>query len=64
MLTKKNWTAKDYRNEAEEFVACYGNDYCWDEFVYEYCKDFDHAKLNAPNGDKLMGAIMDVVEEA
>lgn len=56
-MAKRNWTAKDYSDEAREFVSCYGPDYCWDEFVYEYCKDFSHSKLKKPDADLLMAAI-------
>lgn len=58
---KRSWTEKDYTNEAAEFVACYGADYCWDEFVYEYCNSWEHKTLKAPDGDLLHNAIMRAV---
>lgn len=61
---KKSWTAKDYSDEAAEFVACYGKGYCWDEFVYEYCSGFQHSKLKRPDGDLLMAAIRKAEQEA
>jgi hypothetical protein len=61
---KKSWTAKDYSDEAAEFVACYGKGYCWDEFVYEYCSTFEHSKLKKPNGDLLMTAIHKAEQKA
>lgn len=60
---KKTWTEKDYAAEAAEFVACYGKDYCWDEFVYEYCKDFDSDEFKRPDGDLLRNAIYAACQE-
>jgi len=57
MAKKTSWTDQDYKSEAEEFVACYGNDHCWDEFVEEYCRDWEHSQLRAPDPDMLRAAI-------
>ena len=58
-VTKKSWSAQDYVNEAREFVACYGRDYCWEEFVYEYIDTWDSrlAGLPPPDGELLLSAI-------
>jgi hypothetical protein len=63
MARKRNWTKQEYLTEAREFVACYGSDYCWDEFVYEYCSTWEHESLNAPDGDELFEAIMKAQRE-
>ena len=63
MARKRDWSSAEYLSEAREFVACYGDDNCWDEFVYEYCKDFTHNELKRPDGDLLMGAINRALRE-
>ena len=59
MATKKKiWTQTDYDNEAREFVACYGRDYDWYEFVQEYCATWDRAnEFKRPDQDTLLQAI-------
>ncbi len=57
MAPKKTWSVEDYAAEGREFVACYGRDYDWEEFVYEYVTSWDDPRTRAPNGDILMNAI-------
>lgn len=56
-ITKKSWTKDDYAHEAREWVACYGPDYCWDEFIYEYVGSWDRTDMRAPDPDMMMDAI-------
>ena len=60
---KRFWTAEDYINEAREFVACYGPDHCWDEFVDEYCSTFESAKFKRPDPYMLISAIVTAKRE-
>lgn len=54
---KREWTQQEYDDEAREHVACYGPNYCWDEFVSEYVFGFESSKLRRPDPDALMSAI-------
>lgn len=56
MAKSKKWTKKDYQTQAEEFVSCYGKDYCWEEFVYEYMQLFEPDEAT-PDPDLLLSAI-------
>jgi hypothetical protein len=60
---KKNWSTEDYSTEALEFVTCYGKNFDWHEFVYEYCRDFQHAKLKKPVPGMLLAAIQATIKK-
>jgi hypothetical protein len=54
---KREWTSEEYSAEAAEWVACYGPNYCWDEFIYEYIQGWDSDTQAAPDGDRMYSAI-------
>lgn len=57
LKAKKSWTQNDYKLEAQEWIACYGADHCWDEFVYEYVGSWDRTDMKAPDPDLMIDAI-------
>lgn len=62
--TKRDWTTQELDDNAKDFVACYGPDYCWDEFVYEYIQGFESDELRRPDEDALFAAIYRAVKAA
>jgi hypothetical protein len=61
----KKWTKETYKSNAEDFVACYGANYCWSEFVDDYIQLWDEpgSDYECPDPDELYNAIMTAAVE-